>query len=204
MLPCLTQSFDIRRRIVNMNRGLHTVFQPSKAQTHVRNAVAVQPLRGVGNDHLMLAGHEQPVRDNANVHVLIRQSLQCLRDPRKRLHRRIQMLTLRGFVRFDVIVERLERPSVLAREIVMRGLQRTFRHVNALPLQVIADRALVIRANAVQIEIEHAISLHAHALALILFRNSRHITFLSYARHQSACRTATPISPAQSARYQSI
>lgn len=142
MLPCLTQGFDIRRRIVNMNRGLHTVFQPSKAQTHVRNAVAVQPLRGVGNDHLMLAGHEQPVRDNANVHMLIRQSLQCLRAPRKRLHRRIQMLTLRGFVRFDVIVERLERPSVLAREIVMRGLQRTFRHVNALPLQVIADRAL--------------------------------------------------------------
>lgn len=92
-------------------------------------------------DHLMHAGHEQPVRDNANVHMLIRQSLQCLRDPRKRLHRRIQMLTLRGFVRFDVIVERLERPSVLAREIVMRGLQRTFRHVNALPLQVIADRA---------------------------------------------------------------
>lgn len=30
MLPCLTQGFDIRRRIVNMNRGLHTVFQPSK------------------------------------------------------------------------------------------------------------------------------------------------------------------------------
>ena len=86
------------------------------------------------------------------------------------------MLTFRGFMRFDVIIERIERPSILANEIVMRGLQRTFRHVNALPLQVIADRTLVIRADAVQIEIEHAISLHAHALALVLFRNSRHIS----------------------------
>ena len=79
-------------------------------------------------------------------------------------------------MRFDVIIERIERPSILANEIVMRGLQRMFRHVNALPLQVIADRTLVIRADAIQIEIEHAISLHAHTLALVLFRNSRHIS----------------------------
>ena len=176
MLPRLAQGFDVRRRIVNMNRGLHTIFQPGKAQAHVRNMVAVQPLRGVGNNHLMLAGHEQPMRDDANVHVLARQSLQRLRNSRKRLHRCIQMLMFRGFMRFDVIVERVERPSILANEIVMRGLQRTFRHVNALPLQVIADRTLVIRADAVQIEIEHAISLHTHALALVLFRNSRHIS----------------------------
>lgn len=80
MLPRLAQGFDVRRRIVNMNRGLHTIFQPGKAQAHVRNMVAVQPLRGVGNNHLMLAGHEQPMRDDANVHVLARQSLQRLRN----------------------------------------------------------------------------------------------------------------------------
>ena len=181
MLPGFAQGFDVRRRIVDVDRGLHTVFQPSEAQAHVRNVIAIQPLRGVGNDHLMLAGHEQPMRDDANVHVLARQSLQRLRYPRKRLHRRIQMLTFRGFMRFDVIVKRVERPPILASEIVVRGPQRTFRHVNALPMQVIADRTFVIRADAVQIEIEHAISLHAHALTLVLFRNSRHITFLSYA-----------------------
>ena len=195
VLPGFAQGFDVRRRIVDVDRGLHTVFQPSEAQAHVRNVIAIQPLRGVGNDHLMLAGHEQPMRDDANVHVLARQSLQRLRYPRKRLHRRIQMLTFRGFMRFDVIVKRVERPPILASEIVMRGLQRTFRHVNALPMQVIADRTLVIRADPVQIEIEHAISLYAHALTLVLFRNSHHITFLSYVRRRSARRTATLISP---------
>lgn len=81
VLPGFAQGFDVRRRIVDVDRGLHTVFQPSEAQAHVRNVIAIQPLRGVGNDHLMLAGHEQPMRDDANVHVLARQSLQRLRYP---------------------------------------------------------------------------------------------------------------------------
>ena len=63
------QRLDVRGRIVDMDRRLHTVLETSEAQRHVGDVVVVEPLRRIGDDHAMLTGHKEPVSDDADIHM---------------------------------------------------------------------------------------------------------------------------------------
>ena len=171
MLADFTQYGDVGGRVVDVHGGLDAVFQSGEAERHVRDVVVVEPFGGVRDDDAMLPGYEQPVRDDADVHVFVGQSLQGVCDAWNGLHGRVEVLLFGCLVGCDVFGFAGEWPAVVVGECVSCVCGDGLRVHTAGAYQVVAHGARIVGAYAVQIQVEYPVSAYADLLVGVLFRN---------------------------------